>query len=211
MSGEPFPPSDKVNKPAPSLVRELTLEQKIELGSDGGGLSELARKVEPPGAARMAELGSRAGDYVRARGRSTIIFQRSIYRRAELQDLVMPARIAAFQAGTSQGKEGRSPSKSSPRICRDTPSGSVLLGRPAVDRTAWGHGLGAAYFIHALKRALDVSEQFGVHVVGGDALNEREHAFYVCLKRTLSLRAYPFWSLREAYPAYEVGEARVVA
>ena len=58
----------------------------------------------------MAELGSRARDYVRSRGRSTIIFQGSIRRRTELQDLVMAAIIAASQTGQWQGN-------SRPRDC----------------------------------------------------------------------------------------------
>ena len=47
----------------------------------------------------------------------------------------------------------------------------VLLGRLAVDRTAQEHGLGAVLLIHALKRAVDVSGQLGVHAVAVDALN----------------------------------------
>jgi hypothetical protein len=97
--GERFPPSDKVVQPAPLLVGEPSLKQKIEPGIGGGVLSGLARKVETPWAARKAELGSRPGEYVRARGRSIIIFQRGIERRIEVQDLVAPATIAAFQPG----------------------------------------------------------------------------------------------------------------
>jgi GNAT superfamily N-acetyltransferase len=55
----------------------------------------------------------------------------------------------------------------------------VLLGRLAVDRTAQGHGLGAMLLIHALRRALDVSEQLGVHAVAVDTLNESARAFYL--------------------------------
>lgn len=55
----------------------------------------------------------------------------------------------------------------------------VLLARLAVDRTTQGQGLGAMLLIHALKRALDVSEQLGVHAVAVDALNESARAFYL--------------------------------
>lgn len=55
----------------------------------------------------------------------------------------------------------------------------ILLGRLAVDRTTQGHGLGAMLLVHALKRALNVSEQLGVHAVVIDALNDRARAFYL--------------------------------
>jgi GNAT superfamily N-acetyltransferase len=55
----------------------------------------------------------------------------------------------------------------------------LLLGHLAVDRTAQGHGVGAMLLIHALKRAVDVSEQLGVHAVAVDALNDSARAFYL--------------------------------
>ena len=97
----------KVDQPAPLLVRELTLKQKSEPGIKGGALSEPARRGEPPGAARKAELGSRAGDYVRERGRSTIFFQGRVYRRTELHNLVTPATIAASQTDKSRSARNR--------------------------------------------------------------------------------------------------------
>ena len=55
----------------------------------------------------------------------------------------------------------------------------ILLARLAVDRSAQGHGLGALLLVHALKKALEVSEHLGVHAVAVDALNDRVRAFYL--------------------------------
>ncbi len=55
---------------------------------------------------------------------------------------------------------------------------ALLLGKLAVDRRCQGQQVGARLLMHALRTALVVSRQVGVHAVVVDALNERAAAFY---------------------------------
>jgi GNAT superfamily N-acetyltransferase len=54
----------------------------------------------------------------------------------------------------------------------------VLLARLAVDRSVHGRGLGGLLLRDALTRALDLSEQIGIHAVVVDALDDEAKAFY---------------------------------
>jgi predicted N-acetyltransferase YhbS len=54
----------------------------------------------------------------------------------------------------------------------------VLLARLAVDRSARGKGLGEALLLDALRRAVHLSANLGVHAVRVDALDDAAAAFY---------------------------------
>jgi GNAT superfamily N-acetyltransferase len=54
----------------------------------------------------------------------------------------------------------------------------VLLARLAVDQSAQGQGLGAFLLTDALRRALSLADQLGVHAVEVDAIDEEARALY---------------------------------
>jgi GNAT superfamily N-acetyltransferase len=55
----------------------------------------------------------------------------------------------------------------------------VLIGRLAVDQSAQGQGLGALLLVDALRRSLQISEQFGIRAVEVDAIDEAARNFYL--------------------------------
>lgn len=54
----------------------------------------------------------------------------------------------------------------------------ILLARLAVDQSIRGRGLGAALLRDALRRALELSRNLGVHAVEVDAIDTETKAFY---------------------------------
>jgi GNAT superfamily N-acetyltransferase len=56
---------------------------------------------------------------------------------------------------------------------------AALIGRLAVDQSIQGQGLGAVLLADALRRALRVAVQMGVHAVVVDAIDEDARGFYL--------------------------------
>ncbi len=55
----------------------------------------------------------------------------------------------------------------------------ALIGRPAVDKSARGHGLGEMLLMHALRSAQRASEVVGIYAVVVDAWDEAAKKFYL--------------------------------
>ncbi|AFZ05500.1 GCN5-related N-acetyltransferase [Oscillatoria nigro-viridis PCC 7112] len=58
------------------------------------------------------------------------------------------------------------------------PIPAILIAKLAVDRSMQGRGLGKQLLLHALARAIDVSEIVGVYGVRVDAIDEKAKEFY---------------------------------
>lgn len=59
------------------------------------------------------------------------------------------------------------------------PIPTAHLGRLATDRSVRGRGLGEALLFDALKRAAEISNDLGIHIVELFALNEKAKSFYL--------------------------------
>lgn len=59
------------------------------------------------------------------------------------------------------------------------PAPVMLIGQLAVDKTMQGQGLGKILLIHALKKAVKISEEMGIFAVRVDAIDEKSKNFYL--------------------------------
>jgi len=59
------------------------------------------------------------------------------------------------------------------------PAPVMLIGQLAVDKTAQGKGLGKTLLIHALVRAVKISEEIGIFAVRVDAIDRTSSEFYL--------------------------------
>ena len=55
----------------------------------------------------------------------------------------------------------------------------ALIGRPAVDRSARGRGLGETLLLHALRSAQRAAEIVGIYAVVVDAMDQQAKSFYL--------------------------------
>jgi GNAT superfamily N-acetyltransferase len=59
------------------------------------------------------------------------------------------------------------------------PAPVMLIGQLAVDKTSRGRGLGRVLLMHALSKAIRLSEEIAIFAVRVDAIDERSREFYL--------------------------------
>ncbi|MEG3439956.1 GNAT family N-acetyltransferase [Pannus brasiliensis CCIBt3594] len=59
------------------------------------------------------------------------------------------------------------------------PAPVMLIGQLAVDKTSRGRGLGRVLLMHALNKAIRLSEEIAIFAVRVDAIDERSREFYL--------------------------------